>query len=50
MEENLADNITEPTPVCEEFIEDESQPKILQFVKTDLEYWQINNDLASWVC
>ena len=29
---------TETTPLCEEFIEDKSQPKILQFIKTDLEY------------
>ena len=37
-QEDSADNATEPTPLCEEFIEDESQPKILQFIKLDLEY------------
>ena len=33
-----AGNATETTPLCEEFIEDESQPKILQFIESDLEY------------
>ena len=31
-------NATEATPICEEFIEDKSQPKILQLIKTELEY------------
>ena len=37
-ESGVNETTTETTPLCEEFIEDKSQPKILQFIKTDLEY------------
>ena len=38
VEEEKFDNTTEKSPQCLEYTEDLTRPKILQFVKTDLEY------------